>query len=51
MDRSVLRLTPHLAEARGGQVPLAADVFNTACPKNYDQALVKCRRGIQWYSK
>ncbi|AWP20092.1 putative wiskott-Aldrich syndrome protein -like [Scophthalmus maximus] len=32
MDRSLLRLTPHLAEARGGQGPLVADAFNTACP-------------------
>lgn len=36
MDRSLLRLTPHLAEARGGQAPLVADAFNTACPKNYN---------------
>lgn len=40
MDRSLLRLTPHLAEARGGQAPLVADVFNTACPKNNNQAPV-----------
>ena len=33
MDQSLLRLTPHLAEARGGQGPLVADAFNTACPK------------------
>lgn len=36
MDRSLLRL----AEARGGQGPLVADVFNTACPKNNNQAAV-----------
>lgn len=40
MDRSLLRLIPHLAEARGGQGPLVADAFNTACPKNNNQALV-----------
>ena len=40
MDRSLLRLTPHLAEARGGQGPLVADAFNTACPKNNNQTLV-----------
>lgn len=36
MDRSLLRLTPHLVEARGGQAPLVADAFNTACSKNYN---------------
>ncbi|MEQ2164673.1 hypothetical protein GOODEAATRI_009112 [Goodea atripinnis] len=30
MDRSLLRLTPHLAEARDGQAPLVAADFNTA---------------------
>lgn len=40
MDQSLLRLIPHLAEARGGQGPLVADAFNTACPKNNNQALV-----------
>lgn len=30
MDRSLLRLNPHLAEARGGEAPLAAADFNTA---------------------
>lgn len=40
MDRSLLRLTSHLAEARGGQGPLVADAFNTACPKNNNHALV-----------
>lgn len=39
MDRSLLRLTPHLAEARGGQGPLVADAFNTACPKTNNQTL------------
>lgn len=39
MDRSLLRLTPHLAEAKGGQGPLVADAFNTACPKNINQDL------------
>lgn len=32
MDRFLLRLTPHLAEARGGQAPLVADAFNATCP-------------------
>lgn len=40
MDQSLLRLTLHLAEARGGQAPLVADAFNTACPKNNNQAPV-----------
>lgn len=40
MDQSLLRLTLHLAEARGGQAPLVADAFNTACPKNINQAAV-----------
>lgn len=40
MDRSLLHLAPHLAEARGGQAPLVADAFNTACPKNNNQAPV-----------
>ena len=41
MDQSLLRLTSHLAEARGGQGPLVAGAFNTACPKNKNEALVK----------
>lgn len=40
MDQSLLLLTAHLAEARGGQGPLVADAFNTACPKNNNQTLV-----------
>ncbi|KAJ4928769.1 hypothetical protein JOQ06_004394 [Pogonophryne albipinna] len=40
MDQSLLLLTTHLAEARGGQGPLVADAFNTACPKNNNQTLV-----------
>ena len=40
MDQSLLLLTAHLAEARGGQGPLVADTFNTACPKNNNQTLV-----------
>ncbi|RVE55840.1 hypothetical protein OJAV_G00230100 [Oryzias javanicus] len=32
-DRSLLlRLTPHLAQARGGQAPLVGDAFYTTCP-------------------
>lgn len=40
MDRFLLRRNPHLAEARGGQAPLKADAFNTASPKNNNQAPV-----------
>lgn len=40
MDRSLLLLTPHLAEASGGQGPLVADAFNTAYPKK--QSLLNC---------
>ncbi|XP_056284535.1 uncharacterized protein si:ch211-51e12.7 isoform X5 [Pseudoliparis swirei] len=44
MDRSLLLLlllllTLHLVEARGGQGPLVADAFNTACPENKTQTL------------
>lgn len=40
MDRSLPRLTPHLAEARGGQGPLVAGDISTACPKNHNRAAV-----------
>lgn len=44
MDPSLLLLTPHLAEARGGQGPLVAGAFNTACPKINTQVLVNVDR-------
>lgn len=40
MDRFLFRHNLNLAEARGGQAPLKADAFNTACPKNNIQAPV-----------
>lgn len=49
MDRSLLRLIPHLAEARGGQGPLVADAFNTAFPKMFINIFsVKGPKEVLW---